>query len=309
MRHRPAPAAGLFEEFGRQRQACMLRCRFMPRPPLTEEHRTRLAAALRLALTEDALHVEYQPLVRADGSMFGLEALIRWHLPDGTSAAPSQILQLAHGCGFTHELTDALLDEVVSQVVQWRASCRQVPPVSVNLSARDLEREDLAASILQRLEVNGLPPRTLAIEITESELIRHYEIARPQLALLRDEGVAVAIDDFGTGYSSLTQLAQLPADTLKLDGAFLRGVPGDARREAIIRAVLRMARDLALEVVAEGVELPAQLLWLANAGVSAFQGFLFHRPAAASHWTQHLRMNRPNLCGWELTEPAPLEKV
>jgi diguanylate cyclase len=281
----------------------------MLRRPLSEEHRTRLAAALRLALSEDALHVEYQPLVRADGSLFGLEALIRWHLPDGTSVAPSQILQLAHGCGFTHDLTDALLDEVVSQIVQWRASCRQVPRISVNLSARDLEREDLAASVLQRLEVNGLSARTLTIEITESELIRHYEIARPQLALLRDEGITVAIDDFGSGYSSLAQLAQLPADTLKLDRAFLRGVPGDARRETIIRAVLQMARDLRLEVVAEGVELPAQLLWLANAGVSGFQGFLFHRPAPAPYWTGHLQMNRPNLCGWELTEPAPLARV
>ena len=86
-------------------------------------------------------------------------------------------------------------------------------------------------------------------------------------------------------------------------------MPGDARRETIIRAVLQMARDLRLEVVAEGVELPAQLLWLANAGVSGFQGFLFHRPAPAPYWTGHLQMNRPNLYGWELTEPAPLARV
>jgi EAL domain-containing protein (putative c-di-GMP-specific phosphodiesterase class I) len=268
---------------------------------MSEEQRLRLAGALRLALDEEALHVEYQPIVHADGALCGFEALIRWRLSDGTSVAPWQLLQIAAGCGFTGEVTDALVAEVVMQAAQWRAACGRVPPVSINLSARDLERPDIARDILEHLDVQGLPRDTLVLEITESDMIRHVDGACLQLGLLRDAGLRVAIDDFGTGHSSLARLAQLPVDILKLDKAFLGGVPGDARREGIIRTVVRLARELGLELVAEGIEDPVQLAWLIDAGVQRFQGFLFHRPAPAAHWTQH----QLRLRGWEETQRAP----
>jgi EAL domain-containing protein (putative c-di-GMP-specific phosphodiesterase class I) len=265
----------------------------MSRRHMSEEHRHRLEAALRLALESDALHVEYQPIVQADGALCGFEALIRWRLADGTSVAPWQLLQIAHGCGFTRDVTEALIAEVVTQAAQWRADCGRTPPISINLSAHDLEHPDIAKDILEHLDVQGLPRRTLVVEITESDLIRHVDTACLQLGLLRDAGLRVAIDDFGTGHSSLSRLSQLPVDILKLDQSFLHGVPGDAKRERIIRSVVGLAAELRLELVAEGVEDPVQLAWLMDAGVSRFQGYLFHRPAPASHWTGQLLSLQP----------------
>jgi EAL domain-containing protein (putative c-di-GMP-specific phosphodiesterase class I) len=139
-------------------------------------------------------------------------------------------------------------------------------------------------------------------EITETALVTRIDSARTQLQLLRAEGVRIAIDDFGTGFSSLAQLVALPADALKIDRSFLLGLPGEVKREQVVQVIVNLANDLGMQVIAEGVERPEQLAWLADLGINAYQGYLFHAPAPAEHWTSLLCNKRKCLTGWEATE-------
>ncbi len=267
------------------------------------QQRAALAIALRRAIESGALHVEYQPQVGAAGSLLGFEGLVRWHLSGGPVSL-AEFLPLADRCGLMTQLTDLVLDQVCRQLARWREAGARTPCVSVNLSAHDLDRSDLADAILRIVRRHRLRPTDVMFEVTETELITWIESAREQLQLLRAEGVKIAIDDFGTGFSSLAQLVALPVDALKIDRSFLFGVPGEAKREQVVRVIVNLANDLGMQVIAEGVEQPEQLAWLARLGVDAYQGYLFHGPAPAEHWTALLCERRDRLIGWEVTESA-----
>jgi diguanylate cyclase len=267
------------------------------------QQRATLAVALRRAIETGALHVEYQPQLCSAGSLLGFEGLVRWHPPSGPVSL-AEFLPLTDRLGLMTQLTDLVLDQVCRQLVRWRDAGAQAPCVSVNLSAHDLDRSDLAAELLGIVRRHCLSPTDVMFEITETELITWIDSARAQLQLLRDEGVKIAIDDFGTGFSSLAQLVALPVDALKIDRSFLLGVPGEAKREQVVRVIVNLANDLGMQVVAEGVEQPEQLDWLASLGVNAYQGYLFHGPAPAEHWTALLSNDRKRLTGWEVTESA-----
>jgi EAL domain-containing protein (putative c-di-GMP-specific phosphodiesterase class I) len=156
--------------------------------------------------------------------------------------------------------------------------------MAVNLSVRDLEREDLSERVLQTVRRHGLPPAALQLEVTESALAQREDAALAQLHRLRDAGFVIAVDDFGTGYSSLGKLVDLPLDVLKIDRSFLSGCPGDSRRERVVRSIVMLAHGLKIEVVAEGVENQSQAAFLGALGVQGLQGYLFGRPQEAGHW-------------------------
>ena len=246
--------------------------------------RITLEAGLARAIDTRELRVEYQPKLNADGVLLGFEALVRWHSPQLGPLAPAEFVQVAEQMGWVTRITDLVLDEVCRQIARWRAAGMAEPQVAVNLSARDLDRDDLQAAVLGALERHGIAPRSLQLEVTETYLAERPERAAQQLGQLRERGIKVAIDDFGTGYSSLAKLADLPIDVLKIDRSFLVGLPGNARRERIVRSIVTLANGLQLGVVAEGVEHAAQLRFLHALGVNGFQGFLFHRPAPAEQW-------------------------
>jgi diguanylate cyclase len=267
------------------------------------QQRATLAVALRRAIESGSLHVEYQPQLCAEGSLLGFEGLVRWHRPSGPVSL-AEFLPLADHCGLMTQLTDLVLDSVCRQLVRWREAGAQAPCISVNLSAQDLDRSDLADALLGILQRHRLQPTDVMFEITETELVTRIASARAQLQLLRDEGVKIAIDDFGTGFSSLAQLVALPVDALKIDRSFLLGVPGEAKREQVVRVIVNLANDLGMQVIAEGVERPEQLEWLASLGLDAYQGYLFHGPAPAEHWTALLCDDHKRLTGWEVTESA-----
>ena len=226
---------------------------------------------------------------------------MRWQRPSGPVSV-AEFLLLADHCGLMTRLTDLVLDNVCRQVVRWREAGAQAPCISVNLSAQDLDRCDLADALLRIVQRHRLQPTDVMFEITETELVTRIDSARAQLQLLRAEGVEIAIDDFGTGFSSLAQLVALPVDALKIDRSFLLGLPGEAKREQVVQVIVNLANDLGMQVIAEGVERPEQLAWLACLGVNAYQGYLFHGPAPAEHWTSLLRNKRKRLTGWEATE-------
>ena len=265
--------------------------RFRPALDVQDSPQLGLVSELRHALaTGGQLELHYQPQYRLDDdSMAGLEALLRWRHPRDGMISPGDFIPLAERHGLMAALGNFVIDQALAQLAHWRGQGMPEVPVWINISAMQLFQGDLEAALATGLARHGLPAGRLGLELTESVLLdeRAGDVA-PRLEALRARGHPVAIDDFGTGYSSLGYLKHLPLDKLKLDRAFVRALPDDRADAAIVVAVLAMARGLGLEVVAEGVETPAQADFLRAAGCELVQGYLYARPlsveALEAHW-------------------------
>ena len=236
---------------------------------------------LRGAVGRGELLVHYQPQVAlADLSLVGAEALVRWQHPDRGLVPPGEFIPLAEEIGIIGEIGEWVLAESCHQVAAWQVGGLLVPRVAVNLSAQQLERADLAVFVRAALEAADIGPERLELEVTESAIMRQSETAAAVLADLRGLGVELAMDDFGTGHSSLAQLRRMPLSRLKIDISFIRDIGKDPAAEAIIRAIVALARALGLETVAEGVERDDQASFLRRAGCDIGQGYLFGRPVS-----------------------------
>ncbi len=245
------------------------------------EHRLRqhtLEAALRTALKDGLLNLHYQPVVRvADRAIIGAEALLRWNDREHGSVPPTVFIPLAEESGLIHALGEWVLQHAAEQVVAWRRAGLALT-VSVNLSARQFYREDLAQRIENIVRDAGCEPGWIELEVTETSLLHDLDAIRKVLHALRGAGFTVAIDDFGTGYSSLTHLKHFPIDTLKIDISFIADLETDPGDAAITEAIIGLARGLNLKVVAEGVGTKAQLDFLQARGCHCFQGFWASQP-------------------------------
>ena len=241
-------------------------------------------AALPHALAHDELHLVYQPKVGTDGRLLGFEALARWHCRQLGLISPLDFIPAAEACGMITALSDWALETACAQLARWRGEGHAGLSMAVNLSVRDLEREDLCERVLATVRRHGVPPSQLQLEVTESALAQREDAALAQLHRLRDAGFLIAVDDFGTGYSSLGKLVDLPLDVLKIDRSFLSACPGDTRRERVVRSIVMLAHGLKIEVVAEGVENESQAAFLGALGVQGLQGYLFGRPQEAGRW-------------------------
>ena len=242
-----------------------------------EEH-LELERLLKGAAARNELVVHYQPQVDlADRSLAGVEALVRWQHPIRGLVAPGEFIPLAEEAGIIDEIGEWVLRESCRQMAAWQLDGFAVPRVAVNLSAQQLEREDLAQLVLSVLDDADIGPERLELEVTESTIMRQAETAATVLADLRRLNVELVMDDFGTGYSSLAQLRHLPLRRLKIDISFVRDI-GDPTADAIVRAIIAMARSLGLQVVGEGVEREDQAAFLREAGCDIGQGYLFGRP-------------------------------
>ncbi|WP_432524661.1 putative bifunctional diguanylate cyclase/phosphodiesterase [Kineococcus sp. SYSU DK006] len=240
-----------------------------------------LVSELRTALERGQLVLHYQPQLEvATGRLRGLEALVRWQHPVHGLLGPGRFVPLAEAHGLMSAVTDEVLEQAVEQVAAWRAAGSRVR-VSVNLSASNLLDTALPARLQSLLERHGVPASDLVLEVTETVLLRDPERSLAVVSALRERGAEVSIDDFGTGYSSLVQLHRLPVSELKLDRSFTSGVLEDPRSAAIVAGTVRMAHDLGLRVVAEGVEDEPTLRRLAALGCDESQGFLHSRPVPA----------------------------
>ena len=250
--------------------------------PDEEERSARHASLvrdLRVAIDEDALTVHYQPKADAkSGIVVGVEALVRWQHPMLGFIPPDEFVGLAEYAGLIGPLTNLVLRHALRQCQQWQDSGLSVH-VAVNLSARSLREVDLADSISRYLEAATLAPEHLTLEITEGEYVHDAPLARQSLLDLHALGVKVSIDDFGTGYSSLSYLSRLTADEVKIDKSFITHVLTDDASAAIVRAVVELARELKLNVVAEGVEDRATWDFLREIGVDTIQGYYLSRPS------------------------------
>jgi diguanylate cyclase (GGDEF)-like protein len=237
-----------------------------------------LETSLRAALRTGQLALHYQPLVRIrDGAVIGAEALLRWSDAEHGEVPPQVFIPLAEESGLIHALGEWVLASAAAQCRAWRDAGLPLT-VSINLSARQFYREDLAQRILDIVRRAGCEPSWLELEVTETSLLHDLDAIRKVLYELRAHGFGVAIDDFGTGYSSLTHLKHFPIDTLKIDISFIADLETDPGDAAITEAIIGLARGLGLNVVAEGVGTKAQLDFLAQRGCHAFQGFWVSRP-------------------------------
>jgi diguanylate cyclase (GGDEF)-like protein len=235
---------------------------------------------LRSAIRNGEYELYYQPVFGVDGGrLVGAEALLRWRHPARGLLAPEHFLDVAEQSGLILPIGSWVLDEACRVAASWPRVDGRVVQIAVNVSAQQLLAGDFAAIVDAALKKSGLAASSLVIELTESMM--QSEASRDALQVLRERGVGIAIDDFGTGFSSLAYLRRFPVDVLKIDRTFMAGVVQDERDAAIVRTIIAMARNLGLDVVAEGVETEAQLEFLGRVGCGKAQGYLLGRPAEA----------------------------
>ena len=244
--------------------------------------RFRMEQALRRAVEDGELQLMYQPLIALHTFEPGhVEALLRWRRSDGRYATAQEFIGIAERTGLIHELTDWILHTAAAAAATWRRQGWHNASVGVNVSAPQLFEGNFVEHVARTLEVTGLPPSALELEITET-VFQTGSATIESLRRLRSLGVMIALDDFGIGYSSLTSLEQLPITRVKLDRQLVAAVDTNPRSSAILRSIVALCHGLGLQVVAEGVERPAQLEFLAHCGPIGVQGFLIAQPVGAT---------------------------
>ena len=243
--------------------------------------RLELENDLRRAVERGEFVIRYQPIVRLDGgAVCAVEALVRWEHPERGLLNPGGFVPAAEESGLIVPMGEQVLREACRTGRRWQEEHPRMPPlvVSVNLSARQLARPDLAETVERTLAETGLEARSLSLDVTETAYVGALEGNTGALARLRGMGVGVSIDDFGTGYSSLAYLKRLPADAVKIDRSFVAGLGEDIEDTAIVGTVIDLAHTFGMEAVAEGVETEEQAGVLGQMGCDMAQGYHFARP-------------------------------
>jgi len=238
--------------------------------------RMRTERALRDAVADGRMQVHYQPEIDLhNGRWRAAEALLRWRDDNGSILSAAEFVEVAEDSGQIVPLGRWVLAEACRAATRWPSREGRAPLLRVNVSARQFEQPGLLQDVTQALTGSGLPASRLCLELTETALLRDELAAAHVLSRLRGLGVGVALDDFGSGYSSLSYLKHLPIDALKLDQAFVAGLPTDRYDMAIVQAIAGLAKQVGIEVVAEGVENDAQADALRGCGIERAQGHLF----------------------------------
>jgi len=255
-------------------------------------NRLELENDLRRAIEEDEFVVHYQPIVNLQtGELWGMEALVRWEHPERGLLNPDDFVPAAEESGLVVPMGELVLGEACRRAAEWQREFPRNPPLamSVNLSGRQLRRPDLPEVIGQALAEGGLSASSLGLDITETVYISALDANTAALDRLRALGIRISLDDFGSGYSSLSYLKRLPADILKIDRSFTKGLGVEVEDTAIVQTVVDLAHILGMEVVAEGVEIEEQETLLREMGCDFGQGFHFSRPLPPETASEFLR--------------------
>ena len=257
--------------------------------------RLALEVELRDAIPLGQFRIEYQPLVDpGTQKVASLEALIRWHHPIRGRVSPVQFIPVAERTGQICDIGNFVIREVCRQIGEWQGAGIAPVPVAVNVSSRQLEQQAIVDTVKDALAAEQISPVLLRVEITESVFMGSSDVRVQHLNELRDLGILVSVDDFGTGFSNLAYLKHLPIDCLKIDRAFVRDIHAGGPDEAIVKAVIGMARSLGLATVAEGVETQEQVRRLRELGVTYMQGFFYSPPVPADLCVRMLAAASPD---------------
>jgi diguanylate cyclase (GGDEF)-like protein len=258
--------------------------------------RIAIRRSLQDALKCQQMPIHFQPWVSLEGAeVLGYEALVRPRDLDGSRIDPAELIAVAEGSGLMGALGQLVLEQSLLAIEQ-SGLLQRGRSLAVNFSPQQLARPGSAADVIGTLRRFQVPPELLCIEVTETALIEHPQRTREELAILRQAGLRVFLDDFGTGYSSLNWLAELPIDGVKIDRSFTATMIEDPRRQALVEAILRLAGDLDLEVVAEGIERLDQWEVLRRMGCRLGQGYLFSRPLPPAQLGQLSEVLLPAAC-------------
>jgi diguanylate cyclase (GGDEF)-like protein/PAS domain S-box-containing protein len=253
------------------------------------QRRLDLETQLRRSVRHGEFSLVYQPEVEvATGRTIAFEALVRWHHPQRGLIPPEQFVRTAEETGLILPLGEWVLREAARTAIAWNAIAPAPVRLSVNLSAEQIRRGDIVATVSRTLERTELPPELLELEITEGVMLEYTDEAFQTLTALKALGVSIAIDDFGTGYSSLSYLQRFPIDRIKIDRSFVRDLTENPRDAAIVDAIVLVAIRLGLDVIAEGVETPTQLDALRAHGCAYAQGFLYSQPMSSDAVVRYL---------------------
>jgi len=255
------------------------------KPEMTEKaiERVTLETSIRKGIDRDEFVVYYQPIIDVyKNEIVGLEALIRWEHPELGLLVPDKFIHVAESSSLIVELGNIVLDKVSDQLIAWHEEAIEPQSISVNLSVKQLRQDDLVSTIEKTLKKIHFRNNWLQLEITEGYAMHQLDHAVMVLQEIKDLGVTIAIDDFGTGYSSLSYIKRLPVDSLKIDKSFIRDIPRDEDDEALVRAIVAMAKSLHLRVIAEGIEKVEQEKFLIDIGCHVMQGYRYGEPMKAS---------------------------
>jgi diguanylate cyclase (GGDEF)-like protein/PAS domain S-box-containing protein len=267
MYHAKEEGRGNFQYYSAERNAEVL-------------YHLRLEADLHRAITYNEFELYYQPQIDVDqhNQLAGVEALIRWRHPKDGMVQPSVFIGIAESCGLIVEIDRWVLTQACRDGARWYQLYQSEMKISVNVSAMHFRQVDFIDFLTATLHQTGMPARCLSVEITEGVLMKEIDIASQHLLALKQLGIDVAIDDFGTGYSSLAYLRSFQVNTLKIDRSFLIHIDTNQTDQAIVSSIIELARNLSLEVVAEGIESEQQLKQVVKRGCHIIQGYYFAKP-------------------------------
>jgi diguanylate cyclase (GGDEF)-like protein len=255
---------------------------FLPEMNARAAERLRTETELRGALARREFVLHYQPKACIEtGLISGFEALLRWNHPQRGLVSPNEFISILEETGLINEVGEWVVRQACEQIRAWQSDGLKACPVAINLSARQFNQNGLDASIARILKETRIDPNLLEFELTESILMSDSEDAVRVLDNMKKCGIRLSVDDFGTGYSSLAYLRRFPLDSLKIDRAFIRHITTDSGEATIAKAIISLAHNLKLRVVAEGVETQAQLDFLRAHDCDEMQGYLFARPMSA----------------------------
>ncbi|WP_394136716.1 bifunctional diguanylate cyclase/phosphodiesterase [Cytobacillus oceanisediminis] len=251
--------------------------------------RLELESYLRKALHKEEFYLCYQPLIDLEsGNLYGSEALIRWNHPKLGLVSPGEFIPLAEETGLIEEIGSWVLRTACKQNMRWQTLGYDSLSISVNVSAYQFQQPGFLKEVKKALELSGMEPQYLTLELTESTMLRNVEYSIQVIQALQALGVKVSIDDFGTGYSSLSYLKDLPINTLKIDRSFINNLRLNTSDIAIVKAIITMGHGLAVKVVAEGVETKEQIELLKELKCHYAQGFYIHKPLMTTEFEEGL---------------------
>ncbi len=241
--------------------------------------RVVMETSLREGLKKGEIVVHYQPQVDGrNGTIVGMEALVRWQSPEYGLVSPAKFIPIAESSGLIVDLDRHVMKTAMIQIERWYAAGFNPGVMAMNLAAKQLQQKDFIDYLDKLIAETGCKPEWIELEVTESQIMIHPEEAIQILSRLSDIGVRLAVDDFGTGYSSLSYLKKFPINKIKIDRTFVQDLPHDEEDAAITKAIVALARNLNLSILAEGVETPEQQAFLIENGCAHIQGYLYSKP-------------------------------
>ncbi|MEQ1923969.1 MAG: EAL domain-containing protein, partial [Pyrinomonadaceae bacterium] len=269
--------------------------KFSSRTTMHNPARMVMENDLRQAMDRDELVLFFQPLVRLESQeVLGVEALVRWRHPVRGLVPPVEFIPIAEESGLIVPLGECVLRQAFRQIKTWQA--QGLPPlrIAVNISALQFQQRSFPAFLKNLLTQYEVDPQLVELELTETTLMRNVDEVVQRLKEIKAIGFSLSIDDFGTGFSSLSYLRRFPIDRLKIDQSFVRDIQQTPVNESIARAIVALAKSLSLEIIAEGIEKPAEKAMVELMGCSEGQGYLFAKPQSADDFVAWFALHRKN---------------